>query len=243
MHQLYRLILHKENQLYALQTADGKAYPLQHGFLTSDLIQSHIEGTQTLGVRLLQPGSNTAKAGCIDIDCPRDAANLQEALALTLRLKAIAKAQELEACVEFSGSRGFHLWLFADQPLPGKTWIAALQNLGSLAEFPAREVFPYGETSDRETKSIKLPCGIHRKSGKRSGFLPDEIEWADDFPIVPLNQAELMAGMVQNSAGAIASLGAEPTRTSQEQKGNKTAAKQQQKNGFYTLPRQSSKLH
>lgn len=210
MNQLYRLILHHQNQLYALQSADGKAYPLQKGFLSPDLVQQHLEGKITLGARLLQQGTNTAKAGCVDIDCPRDAQTLLEALAVARKIQDAAEARGLNAYLEFSGARGFHVWVFAGQPLPGKTWIPALKNLAAAVGFQAKEVFPYGETCDRETKSIKLPGGINRKSGKHCGFISDEPEWSEGLPIVPQNQAVLMSDFVQNPAGAIAALASAP---------------------------------
>lgn len=209
MDQLYRLILHHQNQLFALQSTDGKAYPLQKGFLSPDLVQQHLEGKITLGARLLQQGTNTAKCGAIDIDVPRDASTLPEALAITRKIQDAASARGLNAYLEFSGARGFHVWLFANQPVPGKTWIPALKNLAAAAGFQAKEIFPYGETSDRETKSIKLPGGINRKSGKHCGFIPDEPEWSEGLPTVPQNQAAIMADFVQNPAGAIAALAAE----------------------------------
>lgn len=226
MNQLYRLILHTQNQLYALQSTDGKAYPLQKGFLSPDLVQQHLEGKITLGARLLQEGSNTAKAGCIDIDCPRDAQTLPEALAIARKIQDAAKARGLSAYEEFSGARGFHVWLFADQPVPGKTWIPALKNLAAAVGFQAKEVFPYGETSDRETKCIKLPSGLHRKSGKRCGFLLADPEWTDEVPIVPQNQAALMAEFGQNPAQAIAALATEVTAPEHN---GKTALHQQTK--------------
>lgn len=208
MDQLYRLILHNQNQLYALQSDDGKAYPLQKGFLNPDLVRQHLEGKITLGTRLLQQATNTAKAGAIDIDVPRDAPTLPEALEIARKIQDAASACGLNAYLEFSGARGFHVWIFADQPLPGKTWIPALKNLAAAVGFQAKEVFPYGETSDRETKSIKLPGGINRKSGKHCGFIPDEPEWAEGLPTVPQNQAASMVEFVQNPVGAIAALAA-----------------------------------
>ncbi len=202
MNELYRLILHHKSQKFATQTADGQNYPHQPGFLTSDLVLRHLKGEITLGVMLLQEGTSTAKAGAIDIDCPRDAPTLTEALAIAKQIQTTAAAHGLTVYLEFSGSRGFHVWLFVDQPLTGATIISVLEDLAEAAGFQAKEIFPNHPIT--ESKCLKLPCGINRKSGRRSGFLADNVVWdSSGFPILP-EQELLLTHFVQNLTSAIA---------------------------------------
>jgi hypothetical protein len=92
MEQIYRLILHKHNQRYALQSDDGSKYPHQPGYLTTVLLNQHLAGTITLGAMLLQEGNSVAKAGVIDIDCPRDAADLHSALELAKKIQKLVQS-------------------------------------------------------------------------------------------------------------------------------------------------------
>lgn len=219
MNHIYRLILHQHNQRYALQSDDGSKYPHQSGYLTTDLLDRHLAGTITLGAMLLQDGNSVAKAGAIDIDCPRDAPTLTEALAIARRIQITAASLGLTVYLEFSGSRGFHVWLFVDQPLPGATMISALEDLAEAAGFQAKEIFPNHPIT--ESKCIKLPCGINRKSGRRCGFLADNVVWdSSGFPILP-EQELLLADFVQNRASAIA------TKTSTALQNNRKIASSQ----------------
>lgn len=208
--QIYRLLLHQHQQRWAKAVKEGGEikYPHQSQPLTPDLVEAHIAGNITLGAMLLQPGASTAKAGAIDIDVPRDAADLQLALELAKKIQRVLIASGLESYIEFSGNRGFHLWLFAAELLPGATWIKALKNLAAAAGFQAKEIFPNDPL--KESKCIKLPGGLHLKSRRRGGFIPAAPEWdTEGFPVLP-EQGELMADFVQNPASVIAALAAAP---------------------------------
>lgn len=204
--ELYRLILHKQEQKWSKAHKKGSElnyYP-QKTSLTPEKVLAHLKGEITLGVMLLQPGTNTAKAGCIDIDIPRDAPTLKEALELAYKVKKAAKNRGLDTYIEFSGNRGFHLWLFSLSPLPGKTWRQALEKVTALAGFTVKEIFPSNELT--ESKCIKLPGALHLKSNKKAGFINDNPDWdAEGFPILP-DQAELLKQFVQNQPSDIVNL-------------------------------------
>lgn len=214
--QLYRLILHKHQQLYAVWQSTDILQSQYEKVLTSDVVEAHLQGRQTVSVRLLQPGTNTAKAGCIDFDAPKDGSDteaLQAVLAQVKNVQQAASDRGLSTYLEFSGRRGFHLWLFADTSLPGATWIKALQNLCYLSGYKPKEIYPATATIANDGKAsgrpIRLPCGIHQMSGRRNGFLPEVVEWADGFPVVPENQLVLMTEFQQVNASAIARLAEE----------------------------------
>jgi len=214
--QLYRLILHEHQQLYAVWQSTDILQSQYEKVLTSDVVEAHLQGRQTVSVRLLQPGTNTAKAGCIDFDAPKDGSDteaLQAVLAQAKNVQQAASDRGLSTYLEFSGRRGFHLWLFADASLPGATWIKALQNLCYLSGYKPKEIYPATATIANDGKAsgrpIRLPCGIHQMSGRRNGFLPEVVEWVDGFPVVPENQVVLMTEFQQISASAIAQLAEE----------------------------------
>lgn len=204
--QLYRLILHNQDQKWALAVKRGSEliYPHQTTPLTPEEVLAHIECKITLGVMLLQTGTNTAKAGCIDIDIPRDAPTLKDALEIAYKVKKAALEKGLDTYIEFSGNRGFHVWLFALSPLPGKTWRLALEKIATLAGFTAEEIFPSHELT--EFKCIKLPGALHLKSNRQAGFITDNPTWdAEGFPLLP-DQTELLKTFIQNRASDIALL-------------------------------------
>jgi len=214
--QLYRLILHEHQQLYAVWQSTDVLQSQYGKVLTPNVVEAHLQGRQTVSVRLLQPGTNTAKAGCIDFDAPKDGSDteaLQAVLAQAQKVQQTATDRSLSTYLEFSGRRGFHLWLFADASLPGATWIKALQNLCYLSGYKPKEIYPATATIANDGKAsgrpIRLPCGIHQMSGRRNGFLPEVVEWVDGFPVVPENQVVLMTEFQQISASAIAQLAEE----------------------------------
>lgn len=66
--QIY-LIIHQNQQSYALQAIDERRYPLQAGYPNRQQIRQHIEGKINLKARLGQPRTSTTKASCVDIKC------------------------------------------------------------------------------------------------------------------------------------------------------------------------------
>ena len=202
--ELTRLILHPHQQKWAKAVRAGGEikYPHQSQPLTPDILEKHLSGALTVGVMLVN--ANVTKAGCLDLDCPRDARNLREGLELARRIQESAAERNLHTYIEFSGNRGWHVWLFSAQPITGKIQIAALARLSKLAGFKAKEIFPNHPT--HESKCIKLPHAVHPKSKRRSGFVGPLVDWDEtDYPVLP-EQAELMAGFLQNDPAAILAL-------------------------------------
>jgi len=195
--QLHRLILHDSAQKFAIAKLEGNEihYPhLPNNLNKADLIQA-LEGKKTIGIMLAQDKTYLCKAGCIDIDIPRDSENLVTGLALAQRLQEIAFKLNLRAYIEFSGNRGYHLWIFANKPIYAVVMQNCLKAIATQANFEAEEFFP---NSIPESKSIKLPCSIHLIKGNRCGFIDEEFD--PNKPQINLeSQAELMAKFEQNS--------------------------------------------
>ncbi len=195
--QYYRLILHEDNQRFAIAyKKKGEVfYPHSDGYLTHDEVISSIEGEVSLGVMLNQDKTYKTKSGCIDIDTPRDADNLTEGLALAKKLQETALTMGIKSYIEFSGNRGYHLWIFSDIAITGEAMINCLKQISLKCEFNPEEIFP--SKKDIEHKAIKLPSTTHLKNNQRCGFISPNFN--PNQPKVDLySQANLMANFAQN---------------------------------------------
>ena len=207
--QLSRLILHQEAQKYTRAKLDGSEvkYPVQSDYLTDSNLDSAISGVSTgsqfalhtIGIMLAQDKTGLTKAGCIDIDTPRDAENMKAGYALAKKLQQTAKNCGLNAYIEFSGNRGYHLWVFSKTAITASLMQSCVRAIALEADFEALEIFPHAIP---ESKCIKLPCTVHLKSSKRCGFIDGRFD-----PLAPSvnleKQASLMAEFKQNTAEAI----------------------------------------
>lgn len=170
--------------------ADGRTgYTPVHEPLTPSVIRNHLLGTFTAGVYPIRL-DQTATWFAIDLDIRRpalDEARRDPARATRLReltrrtgLEILAALRELglDPLFENSGYKGRHYWVFLEQPEEakvlhqcGRLLLARLQR-GLAAEF-ALEFFP--KQPHRGGKGlgnlIKLPLGVHRRTGYRSLLL------------------------------------------------------------------------
>lgn len=95
----------------------------------------HLNGTHGIGVYPAVPASTPFCVwGCSDIDFEDlDSARL---LQRTLEVAGIV------SFVERSRSKGYHVWVFASEPVPAETMRRALLVVHQVADYPAREVNP-----------------------------------------------------------------------------------------------------
>ncbi len=147
--------------IYSRQTETG--YVAIKKPLTKPLLTQHLLGMITLGVYLLDIESN---GRCMVLDAD-DEADWR-------RLQALAAVLNDEGCVGYleQSRRGGHLWLFFEDLLPGVEirlfgrGLLAFYRIEGIELFPKQDFLGSGPGSQ-----IRLPFGIHRKSGKRYGFL------------------------------------------------------------------------
>jgi hypothetical protein len=154
---------------YGLQQADG-SYPWVYDPCTRDLLAAHLRGEVTLAL------SSTDARGecrwlCLDVDAP---GMLPQLTALRSALADLG----LPGLVEASRRSG-HLWHFFDAPLPAvAARFAIAQALEAVSavgvEVPTHERYPDLPGPGAIGHSVRLPLGIHRKTGKRYPLFDEE---------------------------------------------------------------------
>lgn len=164
---------------YPKQLPDGQ-YVTVHQPLTSQLLLAHLQGAETLGTYLLNPQSQ-ARFMVLDADNEPDRRRL---VALSQVLSQLACPSYLEA-----SRRGAHLWFFFDKSLEGEAVRRFGKGLLAYFNLTAIELYPKQERLRGEGPGslIRLPFGVHRKSGKRYGFYTSEGQ-----PLAPTLSAQLL---------------------------------------------------
>ncbi|MNO23414.1 MarR family protein [compost metagenome] len=130
--------------------------------LKDEIIAQHLEGERTIGCYYI---GSTSKFLCFDIDEPEPDIPLQ----LLKMLKDIGFEQH-ELHLEHSGSKGWHIWLFFD----GNISISTLSAFGKyfIKELGHdRHCIELRPEQYKNSRGIKLPFAIHRKTMKRTSFL------------------------------------------------------------------------
>lgn len=170
--------------------------------LTPRRIQSHLAGSETLGVYCLR-SDGMVNFLALDLDITK--ASLEEAQVSVVRarnLKASLQSttQKLAASldslgfkplIENSGYKGRHLWVLFVEPISAE--IVHLFGSLLLRRIHHQQLVPmdfhlefFPKQGDLKSKKglgnlIKLPLGIHQKSGRRSLFLSPEGEVVKDW--------------------------------------------------------------
>jgi hypothetical protein len=196
--------------VHARQYWDGArgGYTPMRAPLTPGVLTAHLEGSVTVGVYPIRL-DGTAVWCCLDLDVRKEArevasrdravrAAIDGALAAeTTRLSAALGALALPCVVEDSGFKGRHFWILFDLPHDAALAHRLASELArALAPTDPRfavEGFPKQAKVDRDGLGnlVKLPLGLHRRSGRWSRLLADDGVVADpwamlrDHPTVP----------------------------------------------------------
>lgn len=160
VHSLKRTFFNRFD-CYPLQQADGRYWCIKQP-LTDGHLAAHLRGILTLGVYALD-GSSTAHWLCLDADKPEPWSRL-------IQLANELQREGVQAYLETS-LRGGHLWLFTP-PLPGHSIRQFGKALMQQYELADLELYPKQDMLKTGVGSlVRLPFGIHRKSGKRYPFI------------------------------------------------------------------------
>lgn len=145
--------------IYARQLYDGRYYLVKNHF-SPRIMYSHLKGEVTLGTYLLDQ-NNHAKFVVLDADDQIDGiAQIHEQM----------QQLDIPSYLETS-RRGGHLWFFFREKIPGAKARGFGMALAKMYDLQL-EVYPKQERLDGGPGSlIRVPFGIHRKSGQRYEFL------------------------------------------------------------------------
>ncbi|MCD6363638.1 MAG: hypothetical protein J7M13_06535, partial [Synergistetes bacterium] len=156
--------------------------------LTLNLVRNHILGNYTLGVYQLRE-DNTVCFLAFDLDVSKgelssylaheSARRRLNEILLSSAGKIYSKLEEtgLKPYLEHSGFKGYHVWVLFKKPISARRVREfGLALLESIKPFPGEilvELFPKQAfvKSGGLGNLIKLPLGIHRRTGSRSLFV------------------------------------------------------------------------
>ncbi len=147
--------------IHAIQLSSGSYIPVKRPITDEDL-QAHLKGEKTLGTYVIRK-DNTVTYACIDID--GDANELEPLLLLGNTVYNLFP--DLHRVLEFSGRRGYHIWLLFNNPEPAGLIKDMVETRLRKCGLRNIEVFPkqaylsgkgYGNL-------IKMPFGLHKKGG------------------------------------------------------------------------------
>ena len=158
--------------------------------LNTDRIKEHLSGKATLGTYIQRPNA-TVRMIVFDVDVSKKvllqhergsrefARYLQKAYGKVTEIQNTFKKWGFESYVEYSGCRGYHLWMFLEEWIPTRYAVMLIELAQEqLTEDPDvnMEYFP-DKTRIKAGKygqSMKLPYGIHIRTGERSFFIDRE---------------------------------------------------------------------
>ncbi len=169
-------------------SANGKSgyNPVQEP-LTHAKIRGHLMGLYTLGayqlslqnrVKWIVFDIDITKEHLADIHDPQFDAWIQEGFFNILtNIKKVLDLYQIEALYEFSGFKGYHVWLLFQSEINAALAKNIAQKLASQFEIGAYpinlEVFPKQVRISKSSYGnlVKLPGGIHKVTGLRSYFV------------------------------------------------------------------------
>lgn len=147
---------------YAVQQPDGSYRPVR-AKVTDDLLAEHLGGRLSIGSYTL--AFDKARYIVFDDDTKN--------LALANRLKAEASRRGLSAGVEYSGAKGYHVWVLFEDYEPAVEVRRLASAIADAAGFKG-EVFPKQSQAQDLGNLVKLPGGVHAKTKQRSRFIGPE---------------------------------------------------------------------
>lgn len=164
-------------EVYAVQNADGSWSPVRKK-LTPGIIAKHLRGEVTVGTYIVKP-PDLARTLVFDVDAPdheEATAMLKQLTDVLIDINRKRDGDTLTWTVEFSGKKGWHVWIQAADYMPATTLYQLGRGIREEAGLLKLEVFPKQTTVRDLGNLVKLPGGVHRVSGKRNDLLTAQAE-------------------------------------------------------------------
>lgn len=161
---------------YALQIDNG-SYICVNKPITEALLTKHIAGEATIGSYLINE-LGLIEFGVIDIDCGKDTiTNPLEHPVYSFAEVVYGLFPDFTRCLEFSGRRGFHIWLWTKTPEQPRFIRELIKSRLKKVDVYNIEIYPKQDKLDGKGygNQVKLPLGIHKKSGLRSFIIKEDI--------------------------------------------------------------------
>lgn len=166
--------------------------------LTKDVIRKHLIGQETIGSYLVR-NNDTVHYIVIDVDINRKMIlegegdegifndHLHNAAKQARDIQHKLRELGLRTYIEFSGYRGYHVWLLFSEWIPLRYVYSLIEILQSKIDEKyddiSLEYFPKKnkKKAGRSGQNIKMPYAIHLTSGKRGFFCNDDFTPVEDI--------------------------------------------------------------
>lgn len=205
IHIYMSLFIGREDMYAKESMKNGNHRYMQNTFepITEEVVRQHLEGKITAASYIQRPNA-TVNYLVIDIDISKKILlqysrgstefdqYLKRAAAVAENIKRIFSKLGLQTYMEFSGYRGYHLWLFFEEWIPVRyvnlmedfisaemTKLEILENSGDIQV----EFFPNKAhvRTDKPGQCVKLPYGVHTISGSISYFVDKSLAPVSDI--------------------------------------------------------------
>lgn len=190
--------------------------------LTADVIDRHLAGTITVGSYIQRPNA-TVHFIVMDVDISRKILlqyphateefnqYLKKALTVAVNIQKELMRMGMKSCLEYSGYRGYHVWLLLTEWIPVRYanmfCDVLVRKIGDIPEDITLEFFP-NRTHLRPGKFgqvLKLPLGIHMKTGERSYFLDEDLHPVEEInpflDTIPRQSLSAVKKVIASSTG------------------------------------------
>lgn len=175
--------------------------------VNSKVVKNHLLGNHTMGIYPLRL-DNTVFFAAFDLDlaptvlkhCAPGSAGWREATDGMARYadELEGRAAQMGLCLHRadSGFKGLHLWALFAEPIPAaqaRQMCKAISSPLTLPPILRTEIFPKQNSLPQSGLGnlIKVPLGIHRKTGRRAYFSNPESDWGSQKEY--LRTAELIS--------------------------------------------------
>jgi hypothetical protein len=161
---------------YARQLDTGAYIPI-YKQLDAQILINHVEGTETVGTYLIKENGLISFA-VVDIDCDYTITSPEEGEIFELSQIVYGLFKDFDRTLEFSGRRGYHIWIFLEKDEEPKFIRELIYSRLKSVGLRNIEVYPKQNNLDGKKLGnlIKLPCCIHKKSGMRSYIIKEDVK-------------------------------------------------------------------
>ena len=231
VHLFYELFVGREDTYTEEYMAQRRVSEQKNEPLTEEVVREHLCGKRTVGTYVRRP-NNTAKYLVLDFDVskkvslkystesPEFAQYMKQCFQVMAETWKELSRMGLQSYVEYSGGRGYHIWIFFTEWIPVR-YIQALSEIivEKTEKVQAEEINVEYFPDDRKLRagktgqSIKLPLGLHPKSGQTGYFLDEGFRQVTELSVYLKNIAKsslpavkriigLFGGQKKNEVGA-----------------------------------------